>query len=177
MSATGCARRALAATIAVAFASSALCGQAAPELAVPEPAASVVAAETGSAPTVAATTVATVLPPGFRSQPKENPWRRFEIIAFGAFPIILFYVDFAFDTVKYASKGFDPRYLPWPFKGDNAIDPEEGEYLARLGVAAGASLVFSGIDAWIRETRYRKETAVSPLPETPPELDSAPRPD
>ncbi len=167
MSATGCARRALAATIAVAFASSALCGQAAPE-----PAAPVVAAEMGSAPTVA-----TVLPPGFRSRPRENPWRRFEIIAFGAFPIILFYVDFAFDTVKYASKGFDPRYLPWPFKGDNAIDPEEGEYLSRLGVAAGASLVFSGIDAWIRETRYRKEIAASPLPETPPELDSAPTPD
>jgi hypothetical protein len=143
-----------------------------PDVAAPTPASDIAPLPaTGAAPLPA--TGAKVLPPGFRARPRENPWRRFEIIAFGAFPILLFYVDIGFDAVKYASNGFDSRYLPWPFKGDNAMQPEEGEYLARLGVAAGASLIFSGVDAWIRAARYRKAAGAEPVPE----LDSSSMPD
>ena len=113
-------------------------------------------AASGSKPANSVPANASVLPSGLREEPGESPLRRFEIIAFGAFPIILFYVGVGFDTAKYLSNGFDSRYLPWPFKGANSILPEEGEYLARIGVAAIASLGFSGADAWIRAVRHRK---------------------
>ena len=103
------------------------------------------------------------LPAGFRKRSSENSFRRFEIIAFGAFPILLFYVGVGFDIGRYFTNGLDKRYAPWPFKGDNAVKPTESEYLARISVAAGASLAFAGADALIRAARFRRAS----------ELDSA----
>lgn len=105
------------------------------------------------------------LPSGFRKKATENPFRRFEIIAFGVFPLALFYADFGFDLEKYIANGFDSTYAPWPFKSDYAPDPTESEYLIRLSIAGGISLAVAGADAVIRAIRYRA------APE--PELDSA----
>ncbi|HRY53435.1 MAG TPA: hypothetical protein P5133_09405 [Spirochaetia bacterium] len=104
------------------------------------------------------------LPPGFKTGAEENPWRRFEIIALGAFPIVLFYVDWGFDLSRYASEGFDSDYAPWPFKGDNAVEPEEPELYLRIAVAAGLSLAFSGVDALIHRAKLRRELAPAPVP-------------
>jgi hypothetical protein len=114
------------------------------------------------------------LPSGFRKASSENPWRRFEIIAFGAFPIMLFYVNFSFDIGNFLSNDFDRRYAPWPFKGDNAVDPDEGEYLLRLAVATGASLAFSAADALIRSIRFR--AAAAPGAAAPADAGAAPDP-
>jgi len=109
------------------------------------------------------------LPSGFRKRSSENPWRRFEIIALGAFPLLLMYVDLGFDIGRYFANGFDSRYAPWPFKGDDAIDPDANELYLRIAVAGGASLAFAGADAVIRALRYREEPSLgeAALPETP----------
>ena len=84
------------------------------------------------------------------------PWahglRRFEIISLGAFPILLFYTRFVYDTSLFFgsgfdSDGFDSRFAPWPFRNENSYTPTDDEQIARVLTAAGLSLVLGGIDA------------------------------
>ena len=106
------------------------------------------------------TAAAGALPAGFGSDSRENPFRRFEIIAFGAFPIMLFYADFGFDLRNYLAHGFDYRYAPWPFKSNSySVDPSQGELFLRIGAAAGLSLAFAGADAIIRSLKPTKSAA------------------
>jgi hypothetical protein len=77
------------------------------------------------------------------------------VIAFGAFPIMLFYADFGIDLGLFAINGFDMRYAPWPFKSELSIAPTEGDRLFRLGVAAGASIAVAVTDIIIRTMRAR----------------------
>ena len=115
-----------------------------------------------AAPSTALSIAPGALPPGFENKKRENPFRRFEIIALGAFPIMLFYTDIGFDIHNYISNGFDYRYAPWPFKNSSySIEPDEGELYLRIGVAAGISFVFAGVDAAIRAIRAKKAEARS----------------
>lgn len=88
------------------------------------------------------------LPSGY-GKAKENGIRRFEILAFGSFPILLFYTNLGFEIGTYAQSGFDPLYAPWPFSGELTTSISDSERFGRMGVAAGLSLLVAGIDAII----------------------------
>ncbi len=90
---------------------------------------------------------------------RENALRRFEIIAFGSYPIALFYTTLAFDLGAYIDSGYDVRYAPWPFKSEYSARLSEGEVLLRLGSAACLSLAVAGIDALIRSGVERREAS------------------
>lgn len=105
------------------------------------------------------------LPSGFDKTPRENPFRRFEIIAFGAFPIMLFYTDIGFDLRNYIAHDFDYQYAPWPFKSSSySIEPDQDELFLRLAVAAGASLAFAGLDVALRAIRPRPTSVAGKAP-------------
>lgn len=77
--------------------------------------------------------------------------RRLEIISLGAFPILLFYTRFAFDTARFIDSGFDDdgfdaTLAPWPFKTEDSYEPTDDEQWTSVGVAAGLSLVFGLVD-------------------------------
>lgn len=82
--------------------------------------------------------------------------RRFEIVAFGAFPILLFYSNLGFDIARYARSGYDPFYAPWPFKSEYSYRPATPEILASIGTAALLSVGVGALDAVIRASRIRK---------------------
>jgi hypothetical protein len=116
------------------------------------------------------------LPSGFDTASSENPFRRFEIIAFGAFPIMLFYTDFGFDLRNFIAHDFDYQYAPWPFKSSSySIDPDQTELFQRIAVAAGVSLAFAGLDAALRSIRLRPAAVAGKAPNGS-ELDSASTP-
>jgi hypothetical protein len=92
------------------------------------------------------------LPSGY-GKAKENGLRRFEILAFGSFPILLFYTNLGFEIGTYAQSGFDPLYAPWPFSGELTANISDSERFGRMGVAAGLSLLVAGIDAVILASR------------------------
>jgi hypothetical protein len=68
------------------------------------------------------------------------------IIAFGSLPFMAFYTDFAFDSVRFATNGFDLQYAPWPFKNQYSAAVSVSERFMRLGVALGASAVVGLLD-------------------------------
>ncbi len=75
--------------------------------------------------------------------------RRFEIVSLGAFPIILFYTRFAFDLKRYADNGFDGTFVPWPFKNENSYEPSDAEQWRSVLTAAGLSVAFGALDAFL----------------------------
>mgnify|MGYP000938560030 FL=1 len=82
--------------------------------------------------------------------------RRFEIVAFGSFPIMLFYANLGFDISRYARSGYDPFYAPWPLKNEYSYKPSTREILASIGTAALLSVGVGTLDAVIRASRDRK---------------------
>ncbi len=130
-----------------------------------------------TAPASRSAAAAGAMPPGFgpSQAAPENPWRRFEIVSLGSFPIMLFYTQFGADFGLYASHGFNQAYAPWPFKTVSSYSPGTSEQVARLGAAFVLSLVIGGIDAVIHaaKTRPRHQVAPeapgsqSPAPEAP----------
>lgn len=111
----------------------------------------------------------------------ENPFVRFEIIAFGSFPITLFYTNFGFDLETYVAHDFDSIYAPWPFSSDQAPDLTSGERLTRIAVAAGLSVGIAILDRLLLPRALAKRRAAkglgpspvpagpgSPLPSSPP---------
>ena len=69
--------------------------------------------------------------------------RRAEIIMIGSFPFTIFIFIEIFDIIRYFSNGFDARYRPWPFRGQNSIPFTEEQ---KIGVIA-VSISFSGLVA------------------------------
>lgn len=96
------------------------------------------------------------LPQGFVSGTRENFWRRFEIIAFGSYPITLLYVNFSFQVTDFVASGFDTNYAPWPFSGQYTNNVSVSEELLRMGIAAGVSIAVAGLDALFRRAQDRK---------------------
>lgn len=98
---------------------------------------------------------------GQEGEKRENGLRRFEIIALGSYPIMLFYTNLGFDLSGYIGSGYDPSRAPWPFKNEYSAAVSDSEKLARLGTAALASVLVAGIDAVVREIGHRREERAS----------------
>ena len=114
-----------------------------------------------------------VLPPGFHKD-MENPFRRFEIIAFGSFPLLFFYTNRGFEIIEFAYHSFDASYLPWPFSGSSTTSLDNSERYLRIGITAGLACVVAGIDALIRSSQDRKAAAAEAARISRPELLSQP---
>lgn len=92
--------------------------------------------------------------------------RRFEIIAFGSFPIMLFYANLGFDLSRYIRSGYDAYYAPWPLKSEYSYSASTSEILSAIGTAALLSVGVGTLDAIIRSIRK------SGRRERPPRVDS-----
>jgi hypothetical protein len=86
---------------------------------------------------------------------EENPFSRFEIVSLGSYPIMLFYVGFAFDLQRYFASGNDPNYAPWPFTTSYSTPLSNSERLTRLGVTLGVSCAIGAIDAIIHASKVK----------------------
>ncbi len=86
--------------------------------------------------------------------------RRGEIIAFGSLPFTVFFTLFAVDSYRYAEKGWDQRYAPWPLKPAGAIEMEENLRLASFAAGIGGAVIVSLVDYFIvkaKRDRANKE--------------------
>lgn len=84
--------------------------------------------------------------------------RRAEIIAFGSFPFMYFFSNFAFDSYRFAAHGWNRRYAPWPLTSSAAIEKTKEEKFITLGIAAGGAVVMALVDyAMVRYKRHRLE--------------------
>jgi len=119
--------------------------------------------QSGTVPATGASTAVSVLPEPYTKE-EFPPWahgiRRFEIISLGAFPILLFYTRFIYDSTLYVQSGidgngFDSKYAPWPFRNENSYTPTTEEQMARIFTAAGLSLALGTIDALL--VRWKRE--------------------
>ncbi len=88
--------------------------------------------------------------------------RRFEIVTFGAFPIMLFYTNIGFDLSRYIRSGYDSYYAPWPVKNEYSYKPSESEILVSIGTAALLSIGVGALDAILRSARARKARRAPP---------------
>ncbi|MFA5852619.1 MAG: hypothetical protein WC820_07960 [Spirochaetales bacterium] len=75
---------------------------------------------------------------------------RIAIIGAGSLPFTLFYTNFIFDSVRFATHSFDVQYAPWPFKTQYSAAVSTGETFLRLGVSAGVGVIIGIIDAVIQ---------------------------
>ena len=146
----------------LAFAVLSLAAQVRAEEATPSAASSAEAAPASAAPSAAprgSVLAAGVLPAAYGQEGKgrENALRRFEIVALGSYPIMLFYTGLGSDLSAYIGSGYDPSRAPWPFKNEYSAELSDSERLQRLGTAALASLFVAGLDAAIHEVRLRRE--------------------
>jgi hypothetical protein len=96
--------------------------------------------------------------------------RRGEIVAFGSFPLTMFWTSFFVDMYRMASHGWDNRYAPFPFKGAGAIGMTDREVITMFSIAISSSLVIAVADHFIM--RYRRSKAGDP--EKPVPLDKRP---
>lgn len=71
---------------------------------------------------------------------------RIAVIGAGSFPFTLFYTNFIFDSVRFATHSFDVQYAPWPFKTQYSAPVSTGETFLRLGVSAGIGVIIGVID-------------------------------
>ena len=107
------------------------------------------------------------LPPGHAKSPSLGQRAlRFEIIAVGAFPIMLLYTDLGFGIGRYAASGFDSRYAPWPFQNSSSLLPDDAERLLRIGVAAGISCAIAAFDLISRLREEAKSREIAELDST-----------
>lgn len=117
----------------------------------------------GAAAPAAGTAAAPGALPGAFVEEDRSPFltglRRFEIVSFGAFPIMLFYSNLGFDISRYARSGYDPFYAPWPLKSEYSYKPTTPEILASIGTAALLSVGVGTLDAIIRASRVRRAAA------------------
>ena len=95
--------------------------------------------------------------------------RRAEIIAFGSFPFMYFFSNFAFDTYRWSNNGWDTRYAPWPITSAGAIGQTKDEKIMTLGIAAGAAILVALVDYGITAyKRYKLEKSKSEIETIPP---------
>ncbi|MDR0403238.1 MAG: hypothetical protein LBH35_06575 [Treponema sp.] len=91
--------------------------------------------------------------------------RRAEIVAFGSFPLTLFWTSFFMDLYRTASHGWDNRYAPWPFKGAGAVGMTNQEISMMFTIAVSSSLVIAVVDHFIlRYRRSRTRDLEKPVP-------------
>jgi len=92
--------------------------------------------------------------------------RRWEIIAFGAFPFAYFISRFGVDTLRFANNDWDRRFAPSPFNSGVRPERTQSEIFLTIGVAAGVAATIALVDHGIvrarrnrlaREERARQE--------------------
>jgi hypothetical protein len=108
--------------------------------------------------------------------------RRFEIVAFGAFPFAMFTATFAMDTQRWASNGMDwseegRRYAPWPLKSAGAVKMTNKEYEMTMAIAAGLSGAIALADfVVVQIQRYSARKRAENLPAGTPIIIKKPWP-
>jgi hypothetical protein len=98
--------------------------------------------------------------------------RRAEIVAFGSFPLSIFWTSFFMDLYRTSSHNWDNRYAPWPFKGAGAVGMTDGEIKTMFTIAISSSLAIAVVDHVI--LRYRRSKAGGADSEKPVRLDKTP---
>ena len=92
-----------------------------------------------------------------------NAWMkktfRAEAIFVGSFPFTLFFTLEAYDSLRYASNGFNPSYAPWPFGSASAVTYSSEETLWIVFSALSLSAVIAGIDFLIGRANERAAPA------------------
>ena len=125
-------------------------------VALPPLARSQAAAPAASAPAAAPAASAPAAAPLVLPAGPENPYRRFEIVSLGSFPIMLFYSGFCFDLGRYFANDFNSLYAPWPFQNQYSAPLTDADRYARIGAALGACVVVGAIDAYIHAMKVKK---------------------
>ena len=75
----------------------------------------------------------------------KDIWRA-EAITVGSFPFSLFVTLEVYDTYRYVTRSFNPKYAPWPL-GSSIATSYSAQETAWLAVSAvSLSLIISGID-------------------------------
>jgi len=95
--------------------------------------------------------------------------RRWDIIAFGAFPFALFFTTVVTDLNRWnRANGMDMsdrRYAPWPLKSAGAVEMSTEEYKRVLWQAAGVSAAIAFTDliiVLIKRSKERKRIESKP---------------
>jgi hypothetical protein len=120
------------------------------------------------------TNAVTAVQDAIRVDSKDFPqWakdiRRFDILAFGAFPFAFFTASLVTDSVRWAQFGGDMKYAPWPLKGAGAYDPTTEEKVQMIGIAAGLSLLVALADfVVIQIKRHNEKQKKARLPDNQP---------
>ena len=87
--------------------------------------------------------------------------RRWEIIAFGAFPFSMFTVTFFSDLYRWnEANGMDfndRRYAPWPLKSAGAIEMTKEEYERTILLAIGLSAAIAFTDLVIVKVKQHNQ--------------------
>jgi hypothetical protein len=92
--------------------------------------------------------------------------RRGEILAFGAFPFMIFFATTAMDLYRASNNNWDSRYLPWPAKAAGAVEMNDREHLLTIGFAAAGSVALALADHLIiRIRRIKAERQLRAIPE------------
>lgn len=89
--------------------------------------------------------------------------RRFDIIAFGSYPLAYFFTNIAFDTYRWnQTNGMDfseegRRYAPWPLKTAGYVEPTAEEFRRNVLIAAGVALTIATIDLLIFKLKQNSQ--------------------
>jgi ABC-type Fe3+ transport system permease subunit len=107
--------------------------------------------------------------------------RRWDIIAFGAFPFSMFFVMTVTDILRWKdANNFDfsedgRRYAPWPLKSAGAVEMTNDEYTRTIWLAVGVSAVIASVDLLIiiiKRANERKR--IESLPSGSTEINKSP---
>jgi len=101
--------------------------------------------------------------------------RRGEIVAFGSFPFAYLIANFAYDSYRLATNGWDMRYAPMPFNAPGTVEKNQSEMFATIWLAAGTAVAIALVDyAIMRYNRSREEREIRNLPEGTPIISRRP---
>ena len=107
--------------------------------------------------------------------------RRWDIIAFGAFPFSMFFVMTVTDILRWKEENnFDfseegRRYAPWPLKSAGAVEMTNEEYTRTIWLAVGVSAVIASVDLLIIIIKRANERRrIESLPSGSTEINKSP---
>jgi len=94
--------------------------------------------------------------------------RRGEIIAFGAYPISIFFSRIFLDLYRMSQHEWDPRYAPWPATAPGGPGLTENELKSLFLIAAAVSVTVSVADHLIIRHKRKKAAAAAAPPAAKP---------
>jgi len=87
--------------------------------------------------------------------------RRAEIIAFGAYPISIFFSRIFLDLYRMSKNDWDRRYAPWPATASGGVGLTESELKSLFVIAACVSVTISVADHLIIRHKRKKAAAAA----------------